>query len=401
MKYIIVVPDGMADEPIKEIGGKTPLEAALTPNMDYLAKNGAQGLIHTVPKGMHPGSEIGNLSLLGYRPEHYFTGRAPLEAANLGIDLADDEVAFRCNLVTIHENRMVDYSAGHITSEEAAILIDALNQGMAEPNIRFYAGKSYRHLAVIKTHAVKNFLGVACTPPHDISGKDIKHYLPHEGPEALMLLKLMEKAQAILAAHPVNQVRLDLGDHPANAIWLWGQGIRPDLPLFKELYGVNGAIISAVDLINGIGRLAGLTVISVPGATGYYDTNYKGKADYALQALKHHDFVFIHIEAPDEAGHNGDLKAKIAAIEAIDKDVLGTILNYFDPRDDVRVLVVPDHPTPVKRQTHTREPVPFLIYGKGISADGQTAYNERSAENSHVVFGDGQTLMERFINKYA
>jgi len=400
MKYIIIVPDGMADEPIKELNGKTPMEAALTPNMDYLAKNGAQGILHTIPKGMHPGSEIGNLSLLGYRPDLYFTGRAPLEAANLGLDLADDEIAFRCNLVTINQDVMKDYSAGHIKSEEAAILIEALNSDMPEKHIRFYAGKSYRHLLVIKTHAVKNFSTVMCTPPHDILGKDVKKYLPHHSPEAMMLLKLMERAQKILGAHPINQVRIDLGDNPANAIWLWGQGTRPKLPSFKELYGVDGSMISAVDLVNGIGRLAGLEVIAVPGVTGYYDTNYKGKAEYALASLKEKDFVFIHVEAPDEASHNGDLKEKIASIEAIDRDIVGTILNHFDPHSDVRILVMPDHPTPVKRRTHTHEPVPFLIYGKGIASDGQHAYNEKSAKEMQVVFEHGQKLMERFINKY-
>jgi 2,3-bisphosphoglycerate-independent phosphoglycerate mutase len=401
MKYIVVVPDGMADHPIKELGGKTPMEAAITTNMDYLAKNGSQGLLNTIPKGMHPGSEIGNLSLLGYQPDKYFTGRAPLEAANLGIDLADDEIAFRCNLVTINQDIMKDYSAGHIKSEEAAILIETLNHEMPEHNIRFYAGKSYRHLLVIKTHTVKNFSKIVCTPPHDILGKDIKKHLPHDGPEALILLKIMERAQKILVSHPINQVRVDLGDNPANAIWLWGQGTRPKLPSFKELYGVDGAIISAVDLVNGIGRLAGLEVISVPGATGYYDTNYKGKAEYALMALKQKDFVFIHIEAPDEAGHNGDLKAKIASIEAIDRDVLGTILNHFDPRADLRILVMPDHPTPVRLRTHTSDPVPFLIYGKGIASDGQVSYNEHSAEETQVLFENGPALIERFINKYA
>lgn len=400
MKYIVIVPDGMADEPIEELNNKTPLEVAHTTNMDYLAQHGAQGLLHTIPKGMHPGSEIGNLSLLGYRPDKYFTGRAPLEAANLGIDLADDQIAFRCNLVTIYDGVMKDYSAGHISSQEAATLIESLDQKIPDQNVSFYAGKSYRHLMILKTHAVKNFAAIKCVPPHDILDQKIERYLPKGGAESLTLLKLMERSQKILADHPTNQVRTDLGDNPGNSIWLWGQGTKPQLPAFKEMYGLDGSIISAVDLVNGIGRLAGLNVISVPGATGYYDTNYKGKADYALDSLKEKDFVYIHIEAPDEAGHNGDVKAKIASIEAIDQHIVGTILNRFDPHDDVRILVYPDHPTPVKLRTHTNDPVPFVLYGKGIASDGQTVYNEVSAKQTKVVFKDGEALMSRFTNKY-
>ncbi len=400
MKYIVVVPDGAADRPIEKLGGKTPLEAAHTTNMDYLAQNGSQGLLHSIPKGMAPGSEIGNLSLLGYRPDKYFTGRAPLEAANLGLDLADNEIAFRCNLVTIYEGVMKDYSAGHISTDEAETIIKTLNENIPEDDVNFYVGKSYRHLMILKTHAFKNFAKLKCIPPHDILDKKIAKHLPQGGPEALILLKLMERAQKILSNHPTNQVRADLGDNPANAIWLWGQGIKPQLPSFKELYGLNGSIISAVDLVNGIGRLAGLEVISVPGVTGYYDTNYRGKAEYALKSLKEKDFVFIHVEAPDEASHNGDLQAKIAAIEAIDRDIIGTILNHFGPHDDIRILVLPDHPTPVELRTHTSHPVPFVMYGKGIASDGQIAYNERSAERTQVIFDNGQALMERFINKY-
>lgn len=400
MKYIIIVPDGMADQPVEELGNKTPLETAHTTNMDYLAQNGIQGLVHTIPKDMKPGSEIGNLSLLGYHPEKYFTGRAPLEAANLGINLAEDEIAFRCNLVTIYENVMKDYSAGHISSDEAATLIDALNANNPDDNVKFFAGKSYRHLLLLKTHAVKKFAALKCTPPHDILDKNIKKFFPQGGTEALTLMKFMERAQKILEGHPTNQVRIDLGDNPATSIWLWGQGTKPQLPPFKKLYGLEGSIISAVDLVNGIGRLAGLNVISVPGMTGYYDTNYQGKATYALASLKEKDFVYIHIEAPDEAGHNGDVKAKIEAIEAIDREVLGTILNHYGPHDDVRILVLPDHPTPVKLRTHTSDPVPFVMYGKGVASDGKSVYNESSAKDTHVVFKDGGALMDRFTNKY-
>jgi len=399
MKHIIIVPDGMADEPIEELGQKTPLEVARTTNMDYLAKNGQQGLLHTIPKGMHPGSEIGNLSLLGYRPDKYFTGRAPLEAANLGIDLQPDETVFRCNLVTIYDEVMTDYSAGHISSKEAATLIESLNQGVPEDFVRFYAGKSYRHLMVLKTHAVKPYIAIHCTPPHDILGKRIEKFLPRGNAEAQTLLKLMERSKKIFENHPTNQVRVDLGTNPATSIWLWGQGTKPRLPAFRDLYGLDGAIISAVDLVNGIGRLAGLEVISVPGATGYYDTNYKGKAEYALKALETKDFVFIHIEAPDEAGHNGDAKAKIASIEAIDRDILGTILNHFATHDDVRILVLPDHPTPVKKRTHTPDPIPFVMYGKAVATNGQNVYNERSAKAARLVIKDGEELMRRFTNR--
>ncbi|MEW5895774.1 MAG: cofactor-independent phosphoglycerate mutase [Candidatus Omnitrophota bacterium] len=401
MKYIIIVPDGMADNPIEELGDRTPLEAAHSINMDFMAKEGAQGILHSIPKGMHPGSEIGNLSLLGYSPDKYFSGRAPLEAANMGIELKDDEIAFRCNFVTLDSNRMKDYSAGHISSKEAATLIDKLNENVPEKNVRFYTGKSYRHLMILQTPLVKNYVGVQCTPPHDILGKDIGKYLPKGSKEALFLLKIMERSQQILSQHPTNQVRIDLGDNPANSIWLWGQGLKTKLPKFKELYGIEGAIISAVDLVNGIGILAGLQIIKVPGATGYYDTDYRAKAEYALKALKKNDLVFIHIEAPDEAGHNGDLKAKIQAIESIDKDIVGTILNHFNPHDDFRILILPDHPTPVKLRTHTSDPVPFLIFGKGISRDGAIEYSERSAKSTGKIFKDGQALMENFINKYS
>jgi 2,3-bisphosphoglycerate-independent phosphoglycerate mutase len=399
MKYIVIVPDGMADYPIEELGQKTPLEAAHRTNMDYLAQNGCVGLIKTIPDSQKPGSEIGNLSLLGYNPDVCFTGRAPLEAANLGIDLADDEIAFRCNLVTIVDGKMGDYSAGHIPTAEAAILINAVNEQMGENDVRFYAGQSYRHLMVMKVRKVEDFVKIKCVPPHDIIGQEIKRHLP-QGVPAQVLLKLMEKSAKILADHPVNKVRVDLRENPANRIWLWGQGTRPRLPLFKDKFGVEGAIISAVDLVNGIGRLAGLEVISVPGITGYYDTNYLGKAEYALKALKTKDFVFIHIEGPDEAGHNGDYKAKIHCIEHIDREIVGTILNHFDKNSDVRIIVLPDHPTPVKLRTHARDPVGFVMYGKGIDADGSTVYTETSAKEKGIKFKSGEEMMEFFMRRH-
>ncbi len=399
MKFIVIVPDGMADEPLEELENQTPLQAANTTNLDFMAQNGTQGLLHSIPKGMHPGSEIGNLSLLGYRPELNFTGRAPLEAANLGIDLKEDEIAFRCNLVTLDGTSLKDYSAGHIPSSEASQLIEALNKAIPDEDVQFIAGKSYRHLTILKVRNVKDFTAIRCWAPHDIMGRPFVKHLP-QGKQAPMLLKLIEASQKILTDHPINRVRVDLGENPANSIWLWGQGTKPTLKPFQEKFKLHGAIISAVDLVNGIGRLAGLDVINVPGATGYYDTDYKAKADYALRALKDHDFVFIHIESPDEAGHNGDVAEKIQAIERIDKDIVGTVLNHFGDHSDVRIMVLPDHPTPLHLRTHTADPVPFVIYGKGIASDGSIEYNEGSAKSRGNIFSSGEDLMTYFTNKY-
>ncbi len=399
MKFIVIVPDGMADEPLEELGGKTPLQAANTTNLNYMAQNGSQGLLHSIPKGMHPGSEIGNLSLLGYRPELNFTGRAPLEAANMNIDLKEDEIVFRCNLVSLDGKNLKDYSAGHIPSFEASQLIDALNEGIPDEGVRFFAGKSYRHLMVLKVRNVKDFAAIRCWAPHDIMGKPFAKHLP-QGKHAPMLLKLIESSQKILEEHSINRVRVDLGENPANSIWLWGQGTKPKLEPFQDKFNLRGAIISAVDLVNGIGRLAGLDVITVPGATGYYDTDYLGKAQYALEALNDHDFVFIHIESPDEAGHNGDTAEKIRAIERIDQDIVGTILNHFSDHSDVRIMVLPDHPTPIHLRTHTANPVPFVIYGKGVASDGSIEYNEASAKSRGNVFLSGEDLMTHFTNKY-
>ncbi len=398
MKYIIIVPDGMADNPIEELRDKTPLEACRRTNMDYLAKHGMTGLIKTIPDNFHPGSEIGNLSLLGYKPENHFTGRAPLEAANLGIKLADDEIAFRCNLVTIVAGKMADYSAGHISTQEAAELIASLNEKMAETDIKFYAGQSYRHLLVMRVRNISDFMKVKCVPPHDIINQDIAKYLP-SGTSGTLLLKYMEKASRILSEHPINKVRVDLKENPGSHIWLWGQGTKPHLPSFKEKFNVEGSIISAVDLINGIGRLSGLEVIKVPGANGYYDTNYAGKAQAAIDSLKTKDFVFVHIEGPDEAGHNGDYKAKIHCIEHIDREIVGPILNHFQGVTDMRMVVLPDHPTPVKLRTHTREPVGFVMFGKGIIPDDSTSYCESSCKQRGLKFKNGEEFMEYFMRK--
>ncbi|MFH1360817.1 MAG: cofactor-independent phosphoglycerate mutase [Candidatus Omnitrophota bacterium] len=399
MKYIVLVPDGVADYPISELGGKTPLEVARTTNMDFLAQNGFTGLVQTIPPKMKPGSDIGNLALLGYDPKKYYFGRAPLEAANLDIRLADDEVAFRCNLVTVEAGRMIDYSAGHIPTKEASELISALSKEIRQSNSKFYVGKSYRHLLVLKTMRKNDFLKIQCTAPHDILDKEIKEFLPR-GKESEVLLSLMEQSKNILNNHPENQVRIDLKENPANMIWLWGQGARPQLPSFMEKFGVQGSVISAVDLVNGIGKLIGLQVISVPGATGYYDTNFKGKAEYALNSLADKDFVFVHVEATDEAGHNGDYKMKIQCIERFDRDVVGTVLDYFNRYDDVRILVCPDHVTPVEKRTHTAEAVPFVMFGKGIQKDEAENYSEATGKKQGLKFKSGEAMMEHFMRRY-
>lgn len=399
MKYIVIVPDGMADYPVARIGNKTPLEAARTPNMDFLAQQGMVGLVQTIPEGMKPGSDIGNMAILGYDPKSCHTGRAPLEAANQNIILADDEVAFRCNLITVADHKMIDYSAGHISTKEAAILIEALNREIVQEGIKFYPGKSYRHLLIVKGNRVKEYMQVKTHPPHDIIDQDIRNFLPGKVPAAEMLLMLMEKSKTIFAQHSVNQVRADLKEHLATMIWLWGQGVRPNLPLFEQKFGVRGGIISAVDLVNGIGRLAGLEVIDVPGVTGYYDTNYLGKAQYALESLKKNDLVYVHIEAPDEAGHNGDLEAKISCIERIDREIVGTILDYFGQYEDVRILVLPDHPTPVELRAHTPDPVCFVMYGKDVIPDAAARLTEPLAKEKGLKFASGEALMKKFMAK--
>ena len=304
MKYIVLVPDGACDYPVDELEGKTPLEVAAIPNMNLIAKNGLVGITNTIPKGFSPASDVANLSILGYDPAKYYSGRGPLEAANMGIQLREDEVAFRCNLVTIDNDTMLDYSAGHITSKEASRLIFVVGDVINLENIKFYPGVGYRHLMVVRDKSfVKALLKTKCIPPHDITGYKISKNLP-KGPAAKFLIDLMQRSKEPLINHEVNRVRIDLNENPANAIWLWGQGTAPNMPTFKDRFGIDGSIISAVDLIKGIGKIIGLASISVPGATGYYDTNYKAKAEYALGSLKDKDFVFVHVEAPDEAGHN-------------------------------------------------------------------------------------------------
>lgn len=401
MKYAILVGDGMSDYPIAEMGNKTPLDVAKIPNMDEMAKQGMVGLVRTVPRGMKPASDIANLSILGYDPKAYYTGRGPLEAANIGVELGEDEVAFRCNLVTVNNDIMADYSAGHISDKEAEALIGQLNEKLGSPNIKFYHGKSYRHLLVIKTRSVdelNDLIKSSCTPPHDIASQNISKYLP-KGNGAGLLSRLMAESRDILEKQEINKVRVDLGENPANMIWLWGQGTNPNMPTFKGMFGIDGAVISAVDLVNGIGKISGLELINVPGATGYYDTNYQGKGEYAVELLKRKDFIFVHVEAPDEAGHNGDLRAKITAIENFDKFVVGAVWNFLKTTGDFRVMVLSDHATPVALKTHVSDPAPFVMAGKNVTHNGFDIFSEANAAASKIKFKSGAALTENFIKK--
>jgi 2,3-bisphosphoglycerate-independent phosphoglycerate mutase len=366
-------------------------------------------MANTVPEGFPPGSDVANLSVLGYDPRKYYTGRSPLEAASIGVELAPDDVAFRCNLVTLRISggkssatgkgrraAMEDFSAGHITTEEGRLLIEELDGKLGNDRIRFYSGVSYRHLMVWKGGKDK----IECTPPHDIQDKDIQDYLPRgEGDDTINAL--MEGSLELLLSHPVNKLRQENGKRQANSIWLWGQGKRPLMPTFKEKYGLEGAMISAVDLTKGLGLYAGFEVIKVPGATGWIDTNYAGKAEHALQALKTRDIVYVHVEAPDEAGHTGDVKNKLKAIEDFDELVVGNIIRGMKQFGEYRILALPDHPTPIELRTHSADPVPFVIYDNKKERKGDTiAYDEKIADRKDaLMIKDGYTLMDYFLRK--
>jgi len=396
MKYIVLVADGMADYPLQELEGRTPLEAARTPNMDFMARNGLLGRAKTIPDKMTPASDIANISILGYDPSKFYTGRGPLEAANLGVFLDDNDVAFRCNLVTVSGDKLTDYSAGHISSKEAVSLIERINQKFGSQDLRFYPGVSYRNLLVVKNGALQQLETVKCKAPHDILGQDIFKNLPH-GNNAGVLIQLMKDSRPILETHEINLVRLDLKENPANMLWLWGQGKKSSMPAFLTQYGLSGSVISAVDLIKGMGKILGLEVVNIPGATGYYDTDYEGKAKAALRCLQKNDFVFLHVEAPDEAGHNGDLREKILAIERFDQLVVGTILEAFKQKSNFRILVLADHPTPIALRTHTADPVPFTMFGTDIVGEAAAGYNEKEALKSELFFEKGHELMEYFL----
>lgn len=399
MKYLILLGDGMADEPLEELDGKTPLQHAHTPNMDAMAKQGRIGLAHTVPIGYHPGSDVANLSVFGYDPDSCYTGRSPLEAASMGVNLGPDDVAFRLNLVHLHPHYgrlyMEDFSAGHIATADAKVLIAALQEEYGGGEFDFHAGVSYRHLMV--WHGGQDQLSF--TPPHDITHQGIESYLP-KGEGAERLIKLMSDAQILLHNHPRNRELQQNGKVTANSIWLWGHGRAPRMETLHSRFGLTGAVISAVDLIKGIGVYAGLDVIDVPGATGYLDTNYAGKAAAALAALQHRDFVYVHVEAPDEAAHGGKLEDKLQAIEDFDAKIVGPILAGLPALGPHRVLILPDHPTPVKRMTHTGDPVPFIMYGSQGEFPPQvqvTGYSEASAAASGVVVARGAQLLEILV----
>ncbi len=400
MKYVVIIGDGMADRPLNELGGKTPLQAAFTPNMDKLACEGIIGRVRTIPEGFHPGSDVANLSVLGYDPRKFYTGRASLEAASIGVGLKDTDVAYRCNLVTLKFNKdktqavMEDYSGGHISTEEAGILINDINKGLGTSQIKFYRGVSYRHLMVWSDGKVN----AECTPPHDIMGRDISDYLPvGSGEETLR--ELMIDSVDVLESHYINKERINKGKNPANSIWLWGQGKKPELSKFREKYSVEGAMVSAVDLTKGLGIYAGFKILQVPGVTGWLDTNYVGKAEYALNALNDVDFVYIHLEAPDEAGHSGNYKNKIKAIEDFDALVVGTVMRGIKSFEEFRILLMPDHPTPVELRTHTDEPVPFVIYdNKQKQKNEGASFDESILKRKDImVFEEGYKLMDYFI----
>ena len=397
MKFIILQGDGMADYPLDVLGGKTPLEAARTPNMDWLAARGVYGLAHVIPKGFPPGSDVGNMSIMGYDPAVYHTGRSPLEAASMGVTLGPKDIAFRCNLITLtghgSDTVMEDFTAGHITTEEARTIIADLPGALGGDGIEFYPGVSYRHLMVWRNGKEK----MQTTPPHDITDQKISGFMP-AGDGADRLLKLMEASQAVLADHPVNQTRRTQGQRSATSIWLWGQGRAPALPPLTKRFGIKGGVISAVDIIHGLGVYAGLQRIDVPGVTGFLDTNYRGKGEYGVKSLENNDFVFIHVEATDEAGHMGDVEKKIQALEDFDEKVVGTVLKGMAHRRDWRVLLMPDHPTAIALKTHVSDPVPFVLYSpQEPRNNGTVGYNERDAAKTGVVAKQAFKLMEALI----
>ncbi|MCW4022879.1 MAG: cofactor-independent phosphoglycerate mutase [Candidatus Bathyarchaeota archaeon] len=401
MKYVLVLGDGMADYPVSQLNGKTPLEVANKPNMDLIANKGQNGLLKTVPEDMTPGSAPAILSVLGYDPKVYYSGRGPLEAAGRNIQLNKQDVAFRCNLITEKDSKLVDYSAGHISSSEASQLIQSIKQQLPKPdNVEFFVGLDYRHFLIVRNYGPKEI--VDCTLPHNAIGEKVFDILPRaESEEAKVFQKDLQNmilgSKAVLENHPVNVARKDAGKNVANMIWPWGGGRVPVMPTFMERFGVSSAVISAVDLVKGIGVYAGMKVIEVPNVTGLYDTNYEGKADYALKALQEYNMVFVHVEAPDEAGHAKDYKLKIKTIEDLDNRLIGRIMDNID--DNVSIAVLPDHPTPIKIGTHTRDPVPFAVYSPAKEADNVKKFDENSAKNGKCGLIQGEAFMRLFLDK--
>lgn len=392
MKYAVVIGDGMADYPLEALGGRTPLQAADKPCMDALADRAiSYGLVRTTVRHLPAGSDVANLSVLGYDPERFYTGRGPLEAASMGVKLSPGDTAFRCNLITVDET-IVDYSAGHITTAEAGELMRFLDRRLGRDGLRFYPGVSYRHLLVINGCPS----GIDCTPPHDVVGQPVKDHLPRgDGSEEIICL--IKASQQLLPDHPVNRKRVAAGKRPANSIWPWGQGRTPSMPAFRDRYGIDGAVISAVDLVRGLGALAGLEVIDVPGATGYLDTDYGAKVRHALKALERTDFVFVHVEAPDEMSHEGRLADKIRAIEDLDARLVKPLADGLGSLGDFRLMILPDHPTPLAMKTHAYDPVPYIIYDSRYNNMNNKRYDEKSVADGQFI-DRGHELMGLFVS---
>jgi 2,3-bisphosphoglycerate-independent phosphoglycerate mutase len=393
MKYVVLIIDGAAGHPIPQQNGKTTLEIARTPNLDALVKKGRVGLTYNVPEGMEPSSALACMSILGYDPRIYYRGRSAIEALSMGIDIKPGEVVFRCNLVAVREGKMLDYSSGHITTDEAQELILALDKKMGDDNTRFFPGVSYRHILKLKGH--ENAVEAICTPPHDITGKPVESYLPR-GKGSEILNNLMRRSESILREHPVNRDRISHGDTPATTIWLfWPSGQVPSLPVFQKAYGLKAAMISGVDLLRGLAQMARMDVIKIAGVTDGLDNDYAAQGEGTLIALKNHDLVIVHVEAPDEAGHSGSLEHKVEAIEKIDREIVSRLQAYIG--DDLRLLVLPDHPTPIDLLTHTGGPVPFLLWGPGFTSNGANRFTEVEAGSTNFIIENGYDIMNKLI----
>jgi 2,3-bisphosphoglycerate-independent phosphoglycerate mutase len=394
-KYVVIIPDGAADKSLAELGNKTAIEAANTPNMDKISINGRQGLVQTVPEKMEPGSDVAIMSLFGYDPQKCYCGRAPIEAVAQDIELSDSDWVFRCNFITVADGKMADHSAGHISNKEGRTLVEELNKNFGNEQIHFYPGVSYRNLMIVKG---MNF-DVRTFPPHDYIGTSVDKILPR-GKNAQFLIDLMAKARQLFAEHEINQVRKDLGENPANSIWLWGQGQKSNLESFRKRFGIKGATITAVDLVRGLSKMIGFDLIEVPGVTGYIDTNYQGKASAAIEAIQKYDIVMVHIEAPDETSHQGNAELKKKSIELIDKYVVGPVYKALQTFDSWRILVAPDHYTLISTCAHSSEPVPFAMAGTGVeSAEGglHLPFSEANAAKSALLINKGSDLMKYFL----
>ncbi len=402
MKYLVLLCDGMADRPVPELGGMTPMQKANKPNMDALAKCSEVGLVKTVADGLKPGSDVANLSVLGYDPALYYSGRSPLEAGSIGIDMKPTDVSLRCNLVTLSDEpeyddkTIIDYCAGDISTADAKILVDALKKEFDNDEFTLYAGVSYRHCLIWANGTLD--LGTL-TPPHDITGKPIRGHLP-DHPNARKLYEMMRRSYDVLKDHPLNKERVERGERPANSMWFWGEGVRKPLADFRKKYGVKASMISAVDLLKGIGKFSGMKVINVDGATGYLDTNFEGKAEAAIKEFKRgQDFVYIHVEAPDECGHRYEIENKVKSIELIDEKILGPVKAALDEMGDYKIMILPDHPTPLSLRTHTNDPVPYMIYHKAEAKKGVQNFCETQATETGKYEPTGHDLMGKFVGR--